>query len=251
MITQDAPPLPMTAPQIAPWLMLFSRIILFAAFQALLALILFLAGVAQPWDTAANWWPLTVAAVDLVSLVLLIRVFAAEGNRLWDLFRIERATIKGDLLVLLLLIVLMGPVSYLPNVWLGQALFGSTAATLALIVRPLPYWAVFAAIVLFPVGQGLTELPTYFGYVMPRFQAQGMNRWHALSLPALMLAFQHIAVPLLFDGRFMAWRAFMFIPFAFLVGAALMWRPRLMPYLVVVHILMDMAFAVMFLSIAY
>lgn len=234
-----------------PWLMLFSRITLFAVFQAILALILFLSGAAQAWDTAANWWPLTVAAVDLVSLLLLIHVFAAEGKRFWDMFRIERGTIKSDLLVLLLLLVLLGPVSYLPNIWLGQALFGDPEATLELIVRPLPTWAVFAAIVLFPVGQGLTELPTYFGYVMPRFQTQGIQRWLAVSLPSLILAFQHIAVPLLFDGRFIIWRALMFVPFAFLVGIALMWRPRLMPYMVVVHILMDMAFAAMFLSVAY
>ncbi|HHY56203.1 MAG TPA: hypothetical protein GYA08_12285 [Chloroflexi bacterium] len=78
-----------------------------------------------------------------------------------------------------------------------------------------------------------------------------MNRWTALSLPALMLAFQHIAIPLLFDWRFIAWRAFMFVPFAFLVGAALMWRPRLMPYLAIVHILLDMSFAVMLLGVAF
>lgn len=234
-----------------PWIMLFSRFTLFALFQALLALILFLAGAAQAWETAANWWPLTVAAVDLVALLLLIRIFAAEGGRFWELFRIERGAVKRDLPALLLLLVLLGPVSYLPNVWLGQALFGDPQATLDLIVRPLPTWAVFAAIVLFPVGQGLTELPTYFGYVMPRFQAQGMRRWLTVSIPALMLALQHITIPLLFDGRFITWRALMFVPFAFLVGIVLMWRPRLMPYMVIIHILMDMAFAVMFLSMAY
>lgn len=233
------------------WLMLFARITLFAAFQALLALLLFLLGSSQAWESAANWWPLTVAAVDLVVLLLLIRLFAAEGRRFWDIFRVERATIKGDLLVMLGLVILAGPVSYLPNVWLGQALFGSPEATLELIVRPLPHWAVLLALVFFPIGQGLTELPTYFGYVMPRLQAQGMRRWLAVTLPALMLAFQHIAVPLLLDARFIAWRAFMFIPFAFLVGITLLWRPRLLPYLVVVHILMDLAFAIMFLNLAY
>ncbi len=245
-----------TTPSVAtsrmtPWLILFVRIILFAAFQAMLALLLFLGGDGQAWETAANWWPLTVAAVDLVVLLWLIRIFAAEGMNFWHLFRIERATLKSDLLALLLIVVLTGPVSYLPNIWLGQALFGNAEATLELIVRPLPVWAAYAAVVLFPIGQGLTELPTYFGYVMPRFRSQGMNRWTALSLPALMLAFQHIAIPLLFDWRFIAWRAFMFVPFAFLVGAALMWRPRLMPYLAIVHILLDMSFAVMLLGVAF
>ena len=46
-------------------------------------------------------------------------------------------------------------------------------------------------------------------------------------------------------------KALMFIPFAFLAGITLHWRPRLMPYMVIVHILTDMAFAGMFLSAAY
>ncbi|HHY55914.1 MAG TPA: hypothetical protein GYA08_10805, partial [Chloroflexi bacterium] len=100
-----------TTPSVAtsrmtPWLMLFVRIILFAAFQAMLALLLFLGGDGQAWETAANWWPLTVAAVDLVVLLWLIRIFAAEGMNFWHLFRIERATLKSDLLALLLIVVL-------------------------------------------------------------------------------------------------------------------------------------------------
>lgn len=234
-----------------PWLMLFSRISLFAAFQAGLALLFATVGQTEPWASAANWWPLTVAAVDAVMLLLLIRLFAAEGGSFWRLFRIERNTVKGDLLVMLIVVLVTGPVSYFPNIWLGQALYGSPEATLELIVRPLPFWAVYTAMLFFALGQGLTELPTYFGYVAPRLHAQGMRRWMAVSLPALMLALQHIAVPLLFDARFMAWRAFMFLPFAFLVGALLTWRPRLMPYVVVVHLLMDMAFAAMLLNVAY
>ena len=43
----------------------------------------------------------------------------------------------------------------------------------------------------------------------------------------------------------------MFIPFAFLAGIALRWRPRLLPYVAIIHILMDMSFASMLLSVAY
>ena len=86
---------------------------------------------------------------------------------------------------------------------------------------------------------------------MPRFEAQGMNKWLAISLPALMLGFQHIAMPFLLDGRFIIWRGLMFLPFAFLVGFTFHWRPRLLPYFVVVHILLNMATVVAFLSYAY
>jgi hypothetical protein len=109
---------------------------------------------------------------------------------------------------------------------------------------------VTANLILFPVTQGLVELATYLGYVMPRFKTQGMNTTLAVIIPSLMLAFQHMAVPLLFDVRFLAWRGLMFVPFALLVGTVLHWRPRLLPYLAVVHVLMDFSFAMMFLETA-
>jgi len=43
----------------------------------------------------------------------------------------------------------------------------------------------------------------------------------------------------------------MFIPFAFLVGIVLDWRPRLLPYLAIIHVLMDTFFATMLLGVAY
>jgi hypothetical protein len=115
----------------------------------------------------------------------------------------------------------------------------------------LPLWAAYAAIILFPITQGLAEIATYFGYVMPRFKAQGMSPWLAITFPAIFLGLQHLALPLLFDARFIVWRALMFIPFAFLVGIVMHWRPRLFPYLAIVHALMDMSFAAMLLSMAY
>jgi membrane protease YdiL (CAAX protease family) len=234
-----------------PWLMLFSRITLFFAVQAIFAVGFALAGSTEAWEAGANWWPLTVAIADAICLALLIYVFKASGQNFWGIFRIERGHIASDLLVLLGLTILAAPVTYLPNVWLGGALFGASDATLDLIVRPLPVWAVWLGLFAFPILQGLTELPTYFGFVMPRFEAQGMKKLLAIILPSSMLALQHIAAPLLFDMRFIAWRGLMFVPFAFVVGFVFHWRPRLLPYFVVVHVLMNMSFVVMFLSAAY
>jgi membrane protease YdiL (CAAX protease family) len=235
----------------APWFMLFSRIILFASIQALLALGFFIAGSANAWDTSAAWWPLTVTLTNLICVMLLIRLFRAEDKGYWNIFHIERKHILGDLLVILGLFVIAGPVSYFPNPLLSTALFGDPQKVLPLLVRPLPLWVVYTFILLFPITQGLAELPTYFGYVMPRFESNGMRPWLAITLPALMLGFQHIAVPLLFDMRYILWRGFMYIPFAFFVAIVLHWRPRFLPYMVVVHVLMDMSFAAMLLSAAY
>ncbi|MDX1437554.1 MAG: hypothetical protein R3335_12125 [Anaerolineales bacterium] len=234
-----------------PWVMLFSRLILFCGIQALFALAYYLAGASGPWEKSADWWLMVVILTNIVSVALLIRVFHMEGKSYWDLFHFDRAHLGADLLAILLVTVIAAPVSYLPNVILGKALFGTPEATLDLLVRPLPLWVAYACILLFPVTQGLAELPTYFGYVLPRFKANGMVPWIAIALPSLMLGFQHLALPLLFDIRFIAWRALMYLPFALLVAVVLNWRPRLLPYLVIVHIIMDMSFAAMFLEAAY
>lgn len=239
------------SPKYAPWLMLFSRLILFAGIQALLAFALFLVGSENAWEASAAWWPLTVTLANFICVALLIRLFHIEGKNYWDIFRIQRKHVLGDLLVILGLFVIAGPVSYFPNPLLSTALFGDPQKVLPLLVRPLPLWVVYISIILFPMSQGLAELPTYFGYVMPRFESNGMRLWLAVTLPALMLGFQHIAVPLLFDMRYILWRGFMYIPFAFFVAIVLHWRPRFLPYMVIVHVLMDMSFVAMLLSAAY
>jgi hypothetical protein len=238
-------------PKTTPWLMLFARITLFFSIQALLAFLFYLAGDSSAWEESANWWPLIVTAANLVCIYLLIRIFRSEGGRYWDLFKIDRKHALVDVLILIGLFVIGGPLGFFPNVLLGGWLFGDPNATLDLFVRPLPMWAVYASIIFFPITQGLAELPTYFGYVMPRFKGQGMNTILAVSLPSLMLGFQHLAMPFLFDIRFILWRALMYILFAFFCGILLHWRPRLLPYLAIIHVLMNMSFATMFLSAAY
>lgn len=233
------------------WLMLFSRLVLFAGVQALFALGFFLVGDVRAWESSANWWPTVVAAVNLLCAVLLIRIFHSEGESYWDIFHIRRETLLGDILIVFVLFVLGGPLGYFPNPLLAQALWGDPQIALPLLVRPLPLWAVYASILLFPITQGLAELATYFGYVMPRLESQGVRPWLAITLPALFLGLQHSAVPLLFDLRFILWRGLMFLPFAVFVGIVLHWRPRLLPYFVVIHVLMDISFALMLLSVAY
>jgi hypothetical protein len=234
-----------------PWFMLVARLVLFVVIQALFALVFLLAGYARAWENSANWWPVVVTIANLICITLLIWLFKREGKGFWHIFHIQKEYFKSDILVLLGTLIVLGPVSFLPNMWLGGLLFGDPQLTLDFILRPLPFWAVNASIFLFPVSQGMAELATYFSYAMPKLEMQGVQRWLAVTVPSLFLAFQHIGAPLLFDTRYLAWRGLMFLPFAFLVGVIMHWRPRMLPYLAVIHVLMDMAFAVMLLNVAY
>jgi hypothetical protein len=105
--------------------------------------------------------------------------------------------------------------------------------------RPIPQWAALIGLIAFPLTIMFAELPTYFGYGMPRVEAQTGKRWLAVLAPALFLAAQHATLPLLFDARFLLWRLLMFLPLALYMGILLRWRLHLLPYMMVLHGLLD------------
>lgn len=226
-----------------PWLLLPGRLILFALFQAIFAAGYAAVGQSNAWDASAAWWPATVTLTNLVCLFLLARLYRAEGKRYWDIFRIERSTWKSDVLPLLATLLIAGPISMLPNSLLASALFEDPNAPMRLFLAPLPAVGVGVALLLFPITQGLVELPYYFRYIMPRLET---NPWLAWVLASFFLGIQHLAVPLRWNAPFLLWRGLMFLPFAFLVGAVLKWRPRLLPYLAAVHVLIDAATSVFY-----
>ena len=230
-----------------PCLMLIIRSLLFLTFQALIGLVILSLGSSTAWTVSAAWWPFAIIFTDLVCLVLLIRFYRQEGKRFWDVFRIERRFVKQDLLFLLGFLVMGGPLGYLPNILSAQWLFGDPQIALDLLVRPLPAWAAVFSFVFFPLLQGLVEIPTYMLYVLPRLESQGVRPWLAVALVGFFLSAQHIFAPFLPDGRFITYRLVMFLPFAILIALVMRWRPRLMPYIAVIHTLMDMSVAVMFL----
>jgi hypothetical protein len=229
--------------------MVVIRTILFLSFQTLIAAGLLLAGAEEPWFASSAWWMLAVSLANLVTLGLLTRLYRSEGRRYWEIFRLERAQLGKDLLATLGVLLLSLPVAFLPNILLAGWLFENPAEAQSLLMRPLPAWAVWMSLLLFPITQALAEIPAYFSYSMPRLEIQTGRRWLALAWPALGLAVQHAAAPLIFDLRFIAWRALMFLPFAFLVGIVMRWRPRLLPYLAVIHFLLDFLAASVLLTI--
>jgi hypothetical protein len=227
--------------------MLLVRTGLAIGLQAGVALIALAAGSSDPWRVAADWWLGWFVLVNLITLELLRRLLANEGRRLRDLYRLDRARLRADLGWLAIVLVVAGPLGVLPNILLGQALWGTSQVGADLSFRALPVGAALAILLIFPVVQGAAELPTYFGYVLPRLQARYGWRVRGVLVAALMLSTQHVFLPLLFDWRFVAWRAFMFLPFALWFGFALDRRPRLMPFLVVAHGLLDASLPILVL----
>jgi hypothetical protein len=126
----------------------------------------------------------------------------------------------------------------LPREPLGRVLFGDAMIPTYMLFQPLPLWALILAL-LFPLTIGFGELPTYFGYCMPRLAALLTNGWLAWLIASLFLAAQHMFLPLLLDSRYLLWRFAMFVPFALITGLFLKFRPSLLPYFMIGHALID------------
>jgi len=230
-----------------PWCMLVLRSMLFLGFQALISLYFFLNGSPSAWNDSAAWWMITVILADLVGLALLMRSYKLRSDRFWDIFKVDRKNIKHDLLFMFAFLAVLAPVSFLPNIWSAKLLFGDARIALDMLVRPLPLWGSVLGLLFFPLLQGLVEIPTYTLYAMPGLEKQGIRSLLAVFITSAFLSAQHMFVPFLPDLRFILYRLIMFLPFAILVTIVIHWRSRLMPYLAIIHMLMDFSIAVMFL----
>jgi hypothetical protein len=231
-----------------PWLVLISRSALFLLFQLLIALVLVVAGTPAPWEESARWWTFMAFLANFVSIYLLVRVFKTEGKRYLDVIRFSRSTWKTDLLWFFGSSFLTLPIAALPMNIFGAAIFGDAMIPALMMFRPLPVWA-FVLSFLFPLTIGFAELPTYFGYVMPRLGMQLRNGWLAWLIASLGLAAQHMFLPLIFDGGFILWRLLMYLPFALFAGLLVKLRPTLLPYAMIVHALADVSAVLVYLTI--
>ena len=228
-----------------PWFLLPFRLVLFVASQGLLALML-----ADGWVGSSAWWPLAATMTNVATIAVLVWSVRTEGRSYWSLFRFQRIRAIQDLGWLVLTAIIVLPLALLPNIAIATLLFGNTETALGMLLRPLPMWAATMALA-FPATIALAELPLYFGYIMPRIEAQTGRKWLAVVAPALFLSAQHVTLPLIIDWRFMVWRLFMFLPFALIVGIIVQVRPSLLAYLVVLHGLLDLTLVVMLVQLSF
>jgi hypothetical protein len=235
-------------PASRPWLMLLSRSALFVFFQMLIALILMMAGTSSTWLGAARYWPLMALSANIVSIILLVRLYRAEGKRYLDAVKFSRAAWKKDLLWFTGASIIGLPIAAAPMNILGDAIFGDRMTPVYMLFQTLPAWALILSL-LFPLTVAFAELPTYFAYCMPRIAVQMRNGWLAWLIASFFLGAQHMFLPLIPDGRFMLWRLLMYMPFALFAGFFLKLRPTLLPYFMIVHALVDFSAVAVYLMI--
>ena len=231
-------------------LALSMRLVLFAVFQAIVAVMLLASGVDRPWSASAAWWPFSAAATSVVTFAFLRWRARREGFSLAPFYRPVRESVRTDILLTLAVAAVGGTLAVAGSIFLVPVFFSDPHSANALLIQPLPLWAAIVALLVFPISVALTELPLYFGYAQPRVTRLTGMAWVGIVIPALFLSAQHATLPLIFDPAFIAWRASMFLGFALVLGWALWKRPRLLPYLIVVHFLLDFQAAVSILVVS-
>lgn len=119
--------------------------------------------------------------------------------------------------------------------------FGAADVGQSMMIQRISPIAAWTAVVVFPFTIALAELPTYFGYAMPRLEHRWRSPSLALGASARALAAQHAALPLIADTRFIVWRMLAYLPFALWLGWAIQRRRARLPFILVVHGLLDLA----------
>ena len=231
-----------------PFLMLFLRFALFAIFQCLLAFLFFVLKINDAWHTSQGWWIISALLTNIVTFIILKKYFNNQGIRYFDKFKFIKKDWWKDVVILIVILLITFPITTFPNIYLAQLLYGSTDVTFHLFFRSIPFWLIIIGF-FWAITQGIVELPFYFAYLMPQLEKRLNNGWKAWILASFFLAFQHLALPLIFDYRFMLWRLGMFFLFAFFVGLCFKLRPRLFPYLMIIHALMDIGAVAVFLTL--
>jgi hypothetical protein len=231
-------------------LALAMRLVLFAVFQVLIAILLSATGEANPWSASAAWWPYSASATCIVTFVFLRWRARVEAFSMASFYRPVRPGVGKDLLLTLAVTLVGGALAVAGTIALVPVFFADPQTATGLLFQPLPMWAAVLAVVIFPITVALTELPLYFGYAQPRVAELTRSAWAAVLVPAAALSLQHATLPLIFDTSFLAWRALMFLGFALVLSWALWKRPRLLPYLIVVHFMLDTQAAVSILLVS-
>lgn len=224
---------------------LIMRTLLFIIFGAVLVGILALLGNSSPLHAAEKWWPFQAILANLVTFLILRSFLKQEGISYLSIFNYKKGRAKKDTLETLWLVIVGIAAGAIPLFLFSYLLLG-TFTPPEVMFQKIPIWAAAIALILFPISNGLVETPTYIGYALPRIKARTGKLWLAIALSGLFLAFQHVALPLVFDGPYMLWRFLSFLPLAFILGFIFNKTNRLLP-IAIAHFLMDLQLVVQLL----
>ncbi|MDF1523181.1 MAG: hypothetical protein P1P87_10225 [Trueperaceae bacterium] len=210
------------------WALLALRPLTLLAAQALVAALLAASGATEAWWSSAAWWPVSGVLANVIGGALLMAAARAERLPLRALVA-PAPWRRGDVLVAAVAGALLVALATLVPVWHGTRIWGDPSVGTAVLAGPLPAWAAWGSLLLFPVTTALVDVLLYAGYVRPRLAATRLGPVGAVLVVGAVLGVQVAALPFLPARTFVAWRLPMLVPYGLALLALISWRPRLLP----------------------
>jgi uncharacterized protein len=191
-----------------------------------------LAGSARPLTLALAGTKVWIVAVDVLTVVLVMKLLARENTSLAPLLT-PRPVGKNLLRALGALVIVY--IAFVFGSFAGNLLIYYGARTIPESVTP-PIWLGLVRLLIVPITVAVAEETLYRGYLLPRLQVH-LGRVGAVIVSALLAAAQNLAfgmgnletVMAGFVGSFIVGLAF---------GALYLWFKRLAP-LILVHWLFE------------
>lgn len=222
---------------------LSSRLIMFLIFQMIPALFI------SSLRDSVKYWTLTASLTNICSIIILIFLLKEEKTSFFSFFRFQKEKIKTDLIWFILLLVISVPIAIGPSFALSNLLWGNTEYYHQILFQPVNKALLYFLLIAYPISTGMAELPTYFGYVMPRLKNQVKSPWIIIALPVIAFSIQHCTLPLVLEAKFILFRGLMYLLFSLVYGIAIYKRPSLLPWLVVLQVLIYVLPMTMLLSV--
>ncbi len=223
-----------------PTLLVFIRSILALALQLLVTVPYLFAGNPDPLEAAGHWFTVYGTLIDIGCLILIANLIKIENLTLLDLVNIKAQSVVKTLVTSIGYILLFLPMS----------IAGMSISSLILFSTPipqqtmggLPMWGAVYSVTLWPILWAFSEQITYQGYALPRIGRGLGKKWMAISIVSFGWAFQHAALPLSLDWRYITMRVISFLPVAVVMTVMYFRSRRLLPF-ILAHWVMDLTAA--------
>lgn len=221
---------------------LLMRTLLFFVFGIVFVGLFALVENVNPLKAAERWWPFQAILANAATFIILRYWIHKEGSTYRSLFKVQKNQLGKHLRQFAWLLIVGFALGGIPLYAFSYLLLGSVIPPDTML-QPMPVWAAIISLVVFPLTNALVETPTYIGYALPRLHKKIGVLWVAIILTGLALAFQHIALPMVFDVPYMLWRFLSFIPLAIALGFIFSRTKKLLP-IAMAHYVMDLQLVV-------
>ena len=224
-----------------PILLVFTRFILALVLQLAVALIYHFAGNPNSIEAAGHWFTVYGTLIDIGCLILIINLLKRENRTLLDIVNIKAQTFMKTMLTSIGYIILFLPMSVVGMSVSSLLFFGTPVPQQTM--GGLPMWGAIYSITLWPMLWAISEQITYQGYALPRITNIVGKKWIGIAIVSFGWAFQHAALPLSLDWRYIAMRVISFIPVAVVMTVLYIRSKRLLPF-IIAHWVMDLIAAI-------